>query len=151
MFACLHTMMSSVHAFTHLVISAELCQDVAQQLTTVYYVHCTAIAPCTTSSRTANSFLLHNTHTGNITATEEKHDSYYTASVAEWLRAWDTLTMFRSLKLRCAGGREFNPRPGQYSRMSFHPTGWLVRFSHLNMPFLPNSEFILNIVLVGKR
>ena len=23
------------------------------------------------------------------------------------------------LKLRCAGGREFNPRPGQYSRMSF--------------------------------
>ena len=24
--------------------------------------------------------------------------------VAEWLRAWETL------KLRCAGGREFNPR-----------------------------------------
>ena len=23
------------------------------------------------------------------------------------------------LKLRCAGGREFNPRPGQNSRMSF--------------------------------
>ena len=34
-----------------------------------------------------------------------------TASMAEWLRA--------CLKLRCAGGREFNPRPGQYSRMSF--------------------------------
>ena len=30
-----------------------------------------------------------------------------TASVAEWIR------------LRCAGGREFNPRPGQYSSMSF--------------------------------
>ena len=28
----------------------------------------------------------------------------------------DYLTM---LKLRCAGGREFNPRPGQYGRMSF--------------------------------
>ena len=36
--------------------------------------------------------------------------------MAKWLRAWDTLTM---LKLRCAGGREFNRRPGQYSRMSF--------------------------------
>ena len=34
--------------------------------------------------------------------------------MAEWLRALDTLT-----KLLCAGGREFNPRPGQYSRMSF--------------------------------
>ena len=31
--------------------------------------------------------------------------------------AWDTLTMFEGI--RCAGGREFNPRPGQYSRMSF--------------------------------
>ena len=40
-----------------------------------------------------------------------------TASVAEWLRAWDTLTMFEAIQ--CAGGREFNPRPGQYSRMSF--------------------------------
>ena len=37
-----------------------------------------------------------------------------TASVAEWLRAWDTLTMFEA-----AGGREFNPRPGQCSMMSF--------------------------------
>ena len=57
--------------------------------------------------------------------------------VAEWLRAWDTLTMFE------AGGREFDPRPGHYSRMSFSSdqvTGTV--FSHLNMPFLPNSEFI---------
>ena len=47
------------------------------------------------------------------------------------------------LKLRCAGGREFDPRPGQYSRMSFSSdqvTGTV--FSHLNIPFLPNSEFI---------
>ena len=38
--------------------------------------------------------------------------------VAEWLRAWDTLTIFEST---VCGGREFNPRPGQYSRMSFSP------------------------------
>ena len=47
------------------------------------------------------------------------------------------------LKLRCAGGREFDPRPGPYSRMSFSSdqvTGTV--FSHLNMPFLPNSELI---------
>ena len=47
------------------------------------------------------------------------------------------------LKLRCAGGREFDPRPGQYSRMSFSSeqvTGTVL--PHLNMPFLPNSEFI---------
>ena len=49
------------------------------------------------------------------------------------------------------GGREFNPRPGHYSRMSFSPTRQLVRFSHLNVPFFLNSEFIWNIVLVGKQ
>ena len=56
------------------------------------------------------------------------------------------------LKLRCAGGREFDPRPGQYSRMSFSSdqvTGTV--YPHLNMPFRPNSEFIENIVLVGKH
>ena len=44
---------------------------------------------------------------------------------------------------RYAEGREFEPRPGQYSRMSFSSdqvTGTV--FPHLNMPFLPNSEFI---------
>ena len=47
------------------------------------------------------------------------------------------------LKLRCAEGREFEHRPGQYSRTSFsfvQVTGTV--FPHLNMPFLPNSEFI---------
>ena len=60
-----------------------------------------------------------------------------TAAVAEWVRAWDTL------KLRCVEGREFDPRPGQYSTMSFssdQETGTV--FPYLNMPFLPNSEFI---------
>ena len=39
-----------------------------------------------------------------------------TASMAEWLKAWDTLAM---MKLSSAGGHEFAPRPGHYSRMSF--------------------------------
>ena len=49
------------------------------------------------------------------------------------VRAWDTLIM---LTLRRAEGREFDPRPGQYSRMSFSSdqvTGTV--FPHLNMPF----------------
>ena len=56
-----------------------------------------------------------------------------TAAVAEWL----------ARRTLCAEGREFNPRPGQYSRMSFSSdqvTGTV--FPHLNMPFLPNSKFI---------
>ena len=63
--------------------------------------------------------------------------------MAEWLRAWDNLTMFEAMVCRCAGGRGFDPRPGQYSRMSFSSdqvTGTV--FPNLNMPFLPNSEFI---------
>ena len=53
---------------------------------------------------------------------------------------------------RRAEGREFNPRPGQYNRMSFSSaqvTG--TGFPHLNMPFLPNYKCIENIVLVGKQ
>ena len=47
-----------------------------------------------------------------------------------------------------AEGREFDPRPGHYSRTSFRPnqaTGTV--FSK----FFQNSEFIWNIVPVGKR
>ena len=70
------------------------------------------------------------------------------AAVVEWLaRRTYTLIMLTS---RRAEGREFNPRPGHYSRMSFSPdqvTGTV--FPHLNMPFLPNYQFIENIVLVG--
>ena len=45
-------------------------------------------------------------------------------------------TPFPCLKLRCAGGREFDPRPGQYSRMSFssHQVTGTV-FSHLKLSF----------------
>ena len=45
---------------------------------------------------------------------------------------------------RRAEGCEFDPRPGQYSRMSFSSdqvTGTV--FPHLNMPFLPNSKIYL--------
>ena len=33
----------------------------------------------------------------------------------------------------------------------FNPTRQLVRFSHLNVPLFQNSEFIWNIVPVGKQ
>ena len=39
----------------------------------------------------------------------------------------------------------------QWYRASGVTGVYLERFPHLNMPFLPNSEFIYNIVLVGKR
>ena len=55
------------------------------------------------------------------------------------------------LKLRSAAGHELEPRPGHYvvGRV-FSPTSQPVRFSHLNVPFFQNSEFIWNIVPVGK-
>ena len=59
------------------------------------------------------------------------------ASMAKW--AWDTLAM---------GGREFNLRPGHYSRMSFWSKN---RYGFLIVPFFRNSEFIWNIVPVGKQ
>ena len=45
-------------------------------------------------------------------------------SVAEWLRAWDTLTMFEATV--CGRSWVGSPRPGQYSRMSFSsdPGDW---------------------------
>ena len=49
-----------------------------------------------------------------------------------------------------AEGCEFDPRPGQYSRMSFSSdrvTGTV--FPHLNMPFLPNSKFIRTLFSWG--
>ena len=51
------------------------------------------------------------------------------------------------LKLRCAGGREFNPRPGQYSKMSFSSdqvTGKVFSSEHAFSSKLC-SEFIYNI------
>ena len=37
---------------------------------------------------------------------------YSTASMAEWLRAWDTMVLGHDEVME-AGGREFDPRPGQ--------------------------------------
>ena len=46
------------------------------------------------------------------------------------------------------GGREVDPTvEGQV----LSPTRHVVRFSHLNVPFFQNSEFIWNIVPVRKR
>ena len=62
------------------------------------------------------------------------------------IRAWDTLIMSTP---RRAEGCEFNPRPGQYSRMRFwsdQVTGTV--FPYLNMPFLPNSKFILALKVI---
>ena len=76
----------------------------------------------------------------------------FSSSVTPWPSGERRGTPSSCLKLRCAEGREFDPRPGQYSRMSFSSdqvTGTV--FSHLKMPFLPKFEFIYNIVLVGKR
>ena len=41
-----------------------------------------------------------------------------------------------------AGGREFDARPEHYVGWVFSPTRQPVRFSHPNMPFFQNSEFI---------
>ena len=49
------------------------------------------------------------------------------------------------------GGREFIPDRGTIVGCIFSPTRQLVQFSHLNVPFFQNSEFIWNIVLVEKQ
>ena len=43
---------------------------------------------------------------------------YMAASMAEWLRAWAVGYLDHDEAME-AGGREFDPRPGHYSRMSF--------------------------------
>ena len=43
------------------------------------------------------------------------------------------------------------PDRGTIVGLCFSPTRQLVLFSHLNVPFFQNSEFIWNIVLVGKQ
>ena len=67
------------------------------------------------------------------------------ASMAEWLWAWDTLATMKLWRREVVSS---NPDRGT---IVFSPTRQLVRFSHLNVPFFQNSEFIWNIVLVGKQ
>ena len=67
--------------------------------------------------------------------------------MAEWLRAWDTLVMMKLWRREVVS---LSPDLGTLVGV-FTPTRQLVRFSHLNVPFFQNSEFIWNnIVPVGK-
>ena len=70
------------------------------------------------------------------------------ASMAEWLRASDTLAMMKLWRRDV--GSSIPDRSTIVGRV-FSPTGQLVRFPHSNMPFFQNSEFIWNILLVGKQ
>ena len=70
------------------------------------------------------------------------------AHMAEWLRAWDTLAMMKLWRREVVSSI---PDRGTIVGLIFNPTRQLVQFSHLNVPFFQNSEFIWNIVLVGKQ
>ena len=64
------------------------------------------------------------------------------ASTAEWLNAWDTLAMMKLWRREVVSSI---PERGTIVGRVFSPTGnWYV-------PLFQNSEFIWNIVLVGKR
>ena len=59
--------------------------------------------------------------------------------MAEWLRAWDTLAMMKLWRREVVSS--IPDRSIRVGRV-FSPTGLLVlRFSHPNMPFFPNSDF----------
>ena len=68
--------------------------------------------------------------------------------MAEWLRAWDTVAMMKLWRREVVSSF---PDRGTIVGRIFCPTRQLVRFSHLNMPSFQNSEFIWNIVPVGKQ
>ena len=70
------------------------------------------------------------------------------ASMAEWLRAWDTLAMMKLWRREVVSSI---PDRGTIVGRAFSPTRQLVRFPHPNLPFSQNSEFIWNIILVGKQ
>ena len=70
------------------------------------------------------------------------------ASMAEWLWAWDTLAV---MKLWWREVVSSIPDRGTIVGRVFSPTRQPVRFSHPNVPFFQNSEFIWNIVPVGKQ
>ena len=68
--------------------------------------------------------------------------------MAEWVRAWDTLATMKLWRREVVSSI---PDRGIIVGLVFSPTRQLVRFSHLNVPFFQNSEFITNIVPVGKQ
>ena len=61
--------------------------------------------------------------------------------MVEWLRAWDTLATME------AGGREFNPRPGHYSRMSFESSQVTGMVFSSECAFLSKFRIYLEYVL----
>ena len=69
-------------------------------------------------------------------------------SMAEWLRAWDTLATRKLWRREVVSSI---PDRGNIVGWVFSPTRQLVRFSHLNMPFFLNYKFIWNIVPLGKQ
>ena len=91
----------------------------------------------TTSSRKATSVFI--TYHQIIQQIRLNHGRVagYTASMAEWLRAWDTLA---TMKLRRREVVSSIPVRGTIVGV-FSPTRQLIRFSHLNMP----SFKILNL------
>ena len=76
-----------------------------------------------------------------------KHGFLY-ATMAEWLRAWHTLAMLKPWRREVVSSI---PDRDTIVGWVFSPTRQLVRFSHLNVPFFQNSEFIWNIVPMGKQ
>ena len=94
------------------------------------FVHKSQIVP----QRTGWKQVMFNHNSGSMYCWQLNR--YSVCSIAQWLGRG---TPWTCLKLRRAEGREFEPRPGQYSRMSFSSdqvTGTV--FSHLDMPFLLN-------------
>ena len=70
------------------------------------------------------------------------------ASMAEWVRAGDTLAVLKLWRREVVSSI---PDRGTVVGWVFSPTRQLVRFSHLNVPSFQNSEFIWNVVPVGKQ
>ena len=68
--------------------------------------------------------------------------------MAEWVRAWDTLATMKLWRREVVSSI---PDRGTIVGRVFSPIRQLVRFSHPNVPFFQNSEFIWKIVPVGKQ
>ena len=72
-----------------------------------------------------------NTGAGGGGFVKQLAPDYLSASVAEWLRAWDTLATMKQWRREVVSSI---PDRGTIAGRFFSPTRQLVRFSHLNMP-----------------
>ena len=57
-------------------------------------------------------------------------------------------TPWPCFKLRCAGGREFNPRTGQYSRMSFSSDQVTGTVSSSEHAFPSGHYYYISIIII---